>query len=34
MGVGYAWNIYSDLQEIIKYCKKCHLVETFFKIKV
>jgi hypothetical protein len=32
MGVGYARNMYSDLQEIIKYCTKCHLFGTFFKI--
>jgi hypothetical protein len=33
MGVGYARNMYSDLQEIIKYCAKCHLVGTFLKLK-
>jgi hypothetical protein len=32
MGVGYARNMYSDWQEIIKYCTKCHLVGTFLKL--
>jgi hypothetical protein len=32
MGMGYARNMYSDLQEIIKYCTNCHLVGTFFKL--
>jgi hypothetical protein len=32
MGVGYARNMYSDLQEIIKYCTKCHLVGNFLKL--
>jgi hypothetical protein len=27
-GVGFARNMYSDLQEIIKYYTKCHLVGT------
>jgi hypothetical protein len=33
MGVGYARNMQSDLQEIIKYCTKCHFVGTFLKLK-
>jgi hypothetical protein len=31
MGVGYTQNMYSNLQEIIKYCTKCHL-GTFLKL--
>jgi hypothetical protein len=33
MGVDYARNMYSDLQQITKYYTKCHLVGTFLKLK-
>jgi hypothetical protein len=32
MGMGYARNMYSDLQEIIKYCKKVSSRWNFLKL--